>query len=69
MTDVPTIQAGLAHLMQAMTSLEADFEKGTWTFTAPDFTCGSGRYLFISEQDWKRFWAEARAADTSSVVP
>lgn len=37
-----------------LTSVEADFATGIWSFRAPYFQCGAGEYLVISKHDFDR---------------
>lgn len=46
---------------QLVDSIEADFEKGTWTFRGPGLVVGAGEYLVISKAEWTKFWDELRA--------
>lgn len=66
------LQSALGLKMQRMKSLEADFEKATWTFSAPSFTVSGGDYLVISKLDWMLFWdliaSEAEALPSTSTA-
>lgn len=56
---VENLGGSLETRMQFLTSLEADFLSGRWTFSGKDISVGAGEYLVIHRQDWKKFWQEA----------
>ncbi|MEQ1580877.1 MAG: hypothetical protein ABL964_09820 [Steroidobacteraceae bacterium] len=43
-------------------SIDADFEKNTWTFTAPYMRVGAGEYVVIPYSDWVAFVSNLRAS-------
>jgi len=50
------LRTELERAAQLLTSLRADWEGYTWTFTAPSFQISGGDYLVISLSDWKKIW-------------
>ncbi len=50
------LKTDLETASQLLTSIEADFEKGTWTFNGPIALVGGGDYLVISIRDWQEVW-------------
>lgn len=44
-------------------SVEADFEKKTWTFTAPYLVVSGGEYVAIPKTDWDAFISNIRGSN------
>jgi len=43
-----------------MRSAEADFEKRTWTFTAPSMVVSGGEHVIVPKSDWDAFISNLR---------
>jgi hypothetical protein len=44
-------------------SVECDFEKHTWTFSAPWMVVGAGEYVAIPKADWDAFLSNIRGSN------
>ena len=66
--DLETAICQVQRQSNVMRSLEADFEKMTWTFGAPYFIVSAGDYVLIPKNDWQAFLSNLRAPQGRTVT-
>lgn len=64
--DIDTAISMVTAKTNRLRSLEADFEKQTWTFGAPYMVVGAGEYVVIPHSDWAAFINNLRTTTTTS---